>query len=447
MRKVILLLLLLSTTIFSEDSKKKADVKSIDKERKETLLYGIDQEVKELIDTLKKDKIGGFDKEIITLLESSYDDTVKTIIFEYLTVMEISHGENEALKIFEAIEYEDEYSNNYAGAAISYLSRIKSQKAIDKIPDVINSENKVVVRALLKLIGENRVTAQEDLLLEMLDDDDTDDQIYLEVIKTLGKIKSQKALDILIPIADDKDEETTVRNAACFSLGEIGDDKAIDVLKRCLGDRSNYLLRKSALEALGKFETEEMNSILIDALRDPHWQIRYSACRSLGERKAKEAFPILKYKALKDPETKIKKEAFKAIGEINTQESRAFLKEVFISDSYKDSSRMTAIEKLIEHNLNWIISDLEKYYKENHMKKVKPILDYSMKLLSKADSNKLSGLYSLMLENENYMYRIHAIQGIRFNKMTSFKDRLKELSENDKSSSVKKYALAALEDL
>lgn len=444
MKKVILLLLLFVTVFVSSQEK---ELKSIDKERKETLLYGIDQEVKDLIATLTQEKIDGFTEEITTLLQTSYDDTIKIAAFEYFYTMDIKNGEDEALKIFDAIEYEDEYSNNYAKSAIKYLSKIKSKEAIERIPDILKSENKIVISSALKLIGENQLTAQEDTLLQMLDNDETDDQIYLEVIRTLGKIKSIKSLDLLIPIADDKDEETTVRNAACFSLGEIGDSSAIDVLKRCLGDRTNYLLRKSALEALGKFENADMNNILIDALRDTHWQIRYTACRSLGKRKVKEAFKILRYKALKDPEAKIRKEAFRSIGEINSQECKDFLKEVFTTDTYKDSARMASIEKLVEHNIEWIIPDIEKFYKENYQKKVKPILDYTLKLVSKSESNKNSKLYDLMLSDEKYLYRVYAIQGIRLNKMSSFKDRLKDLSENDKNNSVKKYALSALEDL
>ncbi len=265
---LLLFLIILCGMSFSEEK-----IISIDQERKDKLLYGIDSEVKELIALFTKEKISGFDVELNSMLNSTFDDEMKIIILEYFILMEINSGEETALKIYEAIEYEDEYSDKYAKVAIKYLSNIKSSAAIEGIPVVLQSENEAVLISILKLIGENELIKHEEHLLQMLDDDEIEDQIYLEVIKTLGKVKSKKALELLIPIADDVDEETTIRNAVCFSLGEIGDKKAIPVLKRCLGDQKNYLLRKSALDALGKFETSEMEDILISALRDNHWQL------------------------------------------------------------------------------------------------------------------------------------------------------------------------------
>ncbi|OQY36413.1 MAG: hypothetical protein B6229_10120 [Spirochaetaceae bacterium 4572_7] len=297
------------------------------------------------------------------------------------------------------------------------------------------------------MIGENKVKEEESRLLEMLEDEETNDQTYLRVIKTLGEIESKKALELLIPIVDDKDEETSIRMAVCFSLGEIGDDSAIPVLKRALGERTNFLLRKSALEALAKFDKFNLNDTLIESLKDPQWQIRMSACRSLGERKVEKAFPILKYKALKDPEAKIKKEALKAIGEINSDECREFLKDVYTKDTYTDNARLVAIEKLIEHNVDWIFPSIEELYKSDHEEKRKPLLDYTLKLLSTKEYNYGTDLYKKMLDSENYLYRIYAIKGIRLNNYTEFTDKVTELSENDKNKSVKKHALSTLEDL
>lgn len=430
-----------------EKKEEKVKLKSIDEERKETLLYGIDQEVKELLGILKKDEVSGFTPELVKLLESAFDEEIKIGILDYFIVMDIDAGEKEAIKIYDAIEYEDDYTDTYAQKSLEYLSKIGSKEAIERVPDILLSENEVVLKSALKLIGENEVTQLEDKLLEMLEDDETDDQVYLEVIRTLGGIKSIKALDTLIPIADDEDEETTVRNAVCYSLGEIGDDKAIPVLKRCLSDRKNYLLRRSALAALGKFESADMNSILIESLRDPHWRIRYEACKSLGKRKVKEAFPILKYKALKDPESKIKNEALKAIGDINTNECKDFLKEIFIEDSYPDSAKVVAIEKLIEHNVSWIFPEIEKLYEKDHKKNRKAVLDASIKYLTKKEFSGASSLYGRMLDHESYLYKIYAIKGLRLNNISSYNSKLKELSEKDKNKGVKKHALSALDEL
>ncbi|MGL1891945.1 MAG: HEAT repeat domain-containing protein [Spirochaetaceae bacterium] len=452
MRKLLLLILcLIGMNIFSatvdDKTNDKEKIKSIDNERSDTLKYGIDSEVKELIATLTKDEISGYDDELTEVLENAFDESIKVSILEYFILMDIPNGESDTIKIYDAIEYEDEYDNLYASTAIKYLSKIKSKEAIKRVPDILENESSTILVAALKLIGENKLIKLEDKLLEMLDDDGTDDNIYLEVIKTLGKIKSSKALEQLIPIADDTDEETTVRNAVCFSLGEIADPEAIPVLKRCLGDQKNYLLRKSALEALGKFAGPEMDDILITSLKDNNWQIRFAACKSLAERKVVKAFHILKYKALNDPEQKIKKQAFITIGDINSNECREFLKEVYTEKSYKDIEKVIAIDKLIEHNVDWIFPTIEEFYNEKNKEKRKPILDATLKFLSKREYKYATDLYKKMLDHENYIYKIYAIQGIRLNNYSEHKEQIQALYDTDKNKNVKKHALSAIEEL
>lgn len=438
-------------SLFSSDDKKEENeeekITSIKEDRREVLLYGIDLEVKELISKLTKEKIDGFDNELKSLLESTYDETIKIAILEYFKVMEIGAGEDEALLIFDSIEYEDEYTTKYAQVTISYLSEINSPEAIKRSKSLLDLEKNEIVIAALKLLGDNQVTDVEDKLITMLNEDETDDFIYLEVIKTLGKIKSNKAIEELIPIADDEDEETTVRNAVCFSLGEIGDPQAIDVLKRCFGDRTNFLLRKSALEALGKFEIDEMDSILISGLRDPIWQIRDAAAKKLGERQSEVAIDILKYKSKKDPEVKIRKSAIRALGDINSKESKEYLKELYLDKKSADSSKIIAIDKLIEHDVNWILPTIKEEYTKVIDKKRKPVMDNTIKFLSKKEFSGGEDFFSELLNSENYLYRVYAIQGIKLNSYKKFKDQIETMSKEDKNKNVKKQALSALEEL
>lgn len=452
MRKAAILLFLISMPILllNSEDKESEDEKltSLKSDRRETLLYGIDSEVKELVAKLKKDKIEGFDKELKEILETTYDDTLKIDILDYFYTVESNSGVDEAIKIFDSIEYEDEYSLKYAQKAISYLSKLKSEEAISRSGDLLGNEKEEIRLSILKLIGENRVKSLEDRLIEILDSDETEDQVYLQTIKTLGQIKSTKSLDNLIEIADDSDEETTVRNAACFSIGEINDPKGIDVLKRCFGDNTNFLLRRSALEALGKFDLEEMDDILIEGLkRDPNWQIRYSAAKSLGERKSEGAIEVLYYKARKDPEAKIKKASIKALGEINSSRSRDLLKEIYLDKDSAESLKIASVEVLIEHNSDWIFPTIKEEYIKVIDEKRKPVMDNAIKFLSKQEFSEAPAFWTELLDSENYLYRIYAIEGIRKNSLSQYKDKLETISKEDKNKNVKKRALSALEEL
>lgn len=446
MRKVVIFLsvLILFTQGFSEEDE---NITSLKSDRRETLLYGIDSEVKELIAKLTKDSIEGFDTELKSILETTSDDTLKIAILDYFYKVDSKSGEDTAIKIYDAIEYEDEYSIKYAQKALSYLSKIKSKEAIDRAGDLLSSEKEDILISVLKLVGENRVISLEDRIIELLNSDETEDQVFLQTIRTLGQIKSLKSLDDLIEIADDEDEETTVRNAACFSLGEIKDPKGIDVLKRCFGDSSNFLLQRSALEALSKFELAEMDDLLVEGLRSNHWQIRYSAAKSLGERKSSTAIDVLYYKARKDPEVKIKKAAIKALGEINSAKTKDLLKEIFTTKKNSDALKIAAIEALIEHDTDWIFPIIKEEYIKKIDEKRKPVIDNAIKFLSKAEFSKASSFWGELLDSENYLYRIYAIEGIRYNSLNEHKDRLKTISEEDKNKSVKKRALSVIEEM
>ncbi|MBN2618722.1 MAG: HEAT repeat domain-containing protein [Spirochaetales bacterium] len=437
---VILLILLNCNNLFSEE-------KTITQERKETLLYGIDTQIKELLTQFKKEKTEGFEEELLTILNTTYDESIKSMIFDLFIDLEIKSGEMEALKIIDAIEYEEDFNDSYAIACLNYLSEINSEKAIQKVEFLLDNDNKSVISSTLKLIGNNKVKKTEDTLLNMLDKDDTDDTLYVLIIKTLGEIESQKALEKFTPILNDEDEETSVRTAVCYSLGEIGDPKSIPVLKNALQNRTNYLLRKSALEALTKFTFVELDDILIATLKDNQWQLREAAIKSLGERKVEKAFEILKYKANNDPEAKIKKSALQAIGDINSDECRDYLKEIFLDDKAPESSRLVASDKLIEHNVDWIYPSLENMFNEKNGEKKKPVLDYTLKLFSEKKYNYGSNLLVKLLNHENFVYQIYGIKGIGLNKFTEHKEKIKELSENSKNNSVKKNALTVLETL
>ncbi len=151
--------------------------------------------------------------------------------------------------------------------------------------------------------------------------------------------------------------------------------------------------------------------------------------------------------SLHDPEVKINKQAFDAIGEIDSEECREFLKAVFTEDSYKDGQKVLAIEKLVEHNVDWIFPSIETLYNEKHLEKRKPLLDATLKFLSEKEYKYASDLYGKMLGHENYLYKLLAIKGIRLNKYSEHKEQIETLSENDKNKNVKKHALSALEEL
>lgn len=438
-------LIILTFSLSAEEDKE--TLKSIDEERRETLLYGIDSEILEVLTTITKDKSEGFEKELLSIIKESLDPDVKEAAVKYFMTMEDDSAVKAVIPLLEDVEYEEEYDLDYVKTVMNYLGDMKSEEAIPYAMIFLENDNNAVVISSLKLLGKNKHAKAGEKLLTMLEEDDLSADVYVAVIDTLGEVGNKKAVDKLIELAGDEDEETTVRNHASASLGKIGDEKALAVLKSNMTDKSSALIRMSAMEALSQFDVEETDQILMNALKDSYWRIRLMACKSLAERKTEEAFPALRYKAEKDPENRIREAAVKAIGDIDSKECRNYLMESFKNEKSSSTLRYWSMKKLIELNIDLILPEIEKMYEEKSEDEKYKFLEVVLKEVSAAEHSGLNDLYEKMLKHENYIFRLYAVKGIRKNRFTRFKETLKIMSEEDENRNVKKFALSALEDL
>jgi HEAT repeat protein len=105
----------------------------------------------------------------------------------------------------------------------------------------------------------------------------TSARIRWKAAKVLGNLKNEVAIDsLLISLAD---ENSTVRFQSAEALGKFDSRYVMPVLSPLLKDDPN--IREAAVRVLGYLEDEAAVTMLLDALNDSEWNVRYCACQSL----------------------------------------------------------------------------------------------------------------------------------------------------------------------
>ncbi len=426
----------------ADEKKAEEQLKSLDEDRRDTLLYGIDSEVTELIDKLTSEKDSKFTPEISEIYSAALNPSIISSCVNYFITVEFDGAGEKSRDIIS--NFEDE-NNNSLSAALRYVSTYPDEESEDIIINLVDNENKLLASAAITALGKCGTEKSADTLLDYLEDDDFPEELKPTIIKALGEMKSEISVDILIEILDDIDEEKSWRWNACEALGKIGDPEALPSIKEALLDKDTYL-RSFAVKALSSYEGSDIEKTLIQSLRDSFWRVRVSAAEALGERKTKEAVDILIYKAEKDPEANVKKAAVKALGEIGTKESFEFLREAFGSSSTSAGIRALCAQTVIEKDLSASLDTVKKVFAEEYEKETSPILGHVCNFLSKQENSGLKDLYLRMLDHNDVAIKIYGIKGIELNGFKDLKEKLEAITESAGNNAVKKNALSVLEE-
>ncbi|MEW5818037.1 MAG: HEAT repeat domain-containing protein, partial [Spirochaetota bacterium] len=375
------------TKIYSEGNDTDQDlVRSITEERKETLLFGIDSEIVDVIKKMTEEKTLYLKKEILNLFSTSLNTEVLKAVLDYLSTIKSRDAEDAAIKVLEDYGDYKDTDPKLIIASIQYLSEGKNEKAFDAISKLISNENESIAKAAIKAVGKSGNEKYVEALIEHMHETDFPQSLKPEIILALGEIGSKKATNLLTDILKNETEEPVWRRYACDSLGKIGDPSSIDVLKKAYtgGDVN---LRAYAIYALSHFLSDDVENTLIDALKDSNLKVRISAARGLGEKRSEKAVPILIYKANKDPELNVQQEAVFALGKIGSSDAFDVLREIYSTELKNLNLRSAALDMLIQYDLINSLDTLRKVIKKELEKKKSQILDYTAKQLSTTESD------------------------------------------------------------
>ena len=231
-----------------------AALKETEARRRDTLKYGIESEIFDLLDDLKADKDGSYNADILELFGSSKSVKLRSAILDFWSTLEWKGGEAGALDI---VETRDGQDPAIVASALAYLSQIRSKKALGFAKDLLKEGDKKILPSLLKLLGRAGGLPEEELLLGYLDNDDATEDLKQSAIRALGDFGSAKASERLMKIVEDSQGSKTTRMLACEALGKIGQVGAVKSLV-IAANGEDVNVRASAIGALGNFNLPEV---------------------------------------------------------------------------------------------------------------------------------------------------------------------------------------------
>ena len=445
MRRLILLSIVLFITlppgISGENDLEKEEIRPITEDWKETLLYGIDSEIMQVIEAIKDTGEHSLDKELLSTLKESVNSKVQRSILEYFSQAEYKGAEDTALSL---LSDEDIENTELIISLIHYLSSIDSAKSCRTLINFIENEDQSVVRAAINALGKTGDTGIGALLLDKLEDRDFSERLKADIILALGELNYGKATEALISIANNRDEERIRRMYACTALGKIGDSKAVPILRSLFSEKDS-LIKMYAASALSSFDMNEVQDLLIQGLKDSNVKVRIASAKALAHRDAKKAVKILIYKAKNDPEKQLRIQAIKTLGEIGTKEACNFLRDLYQDRKVSLLYREIALTTLAENDLRASIKVINRVMDEEWNNKDQKVLEFTGKKLSQVQDNGLKSIFTTYLESKNISLRIYGIRGIALNGFTDLRGKIKRVSEEDPHPAVRKVALSALE--
>ncbi|GEM_PF-1979758 len=440
-------------TVYSEQSgnmeKKKDEKENQLKEWRDTLKYGIDTEVLDVIRKIKESKETALDKDMLSVLEETVNSDVRKAIIEIFSERKNLAAYGTVVGILQDF---DEETDDLLIASLNYIKSVSGKIKKEKLGDlreilreIVENGNKNIAPLAVKTIASVGDKEVEDFLLEKYGADDTPQSLKNAIVLGLGQMKSTKALPTIIKAAEDTDNPRILRMYACEALGNIGDRSAIKTLKKILTEK-DALLRVYAASAISKFQQdEETIKLLMNGLRDSNWRVRVQCAKALGDGKAKEAVDILEYKVLHDPVKQVRKESVSALGKIGTKGSFAFLREVFENSKRDEYTRLQALGVLVRSDFKNSIDVIKKVIRNSDRRAYKKFLENIAKTVSQQKNGASKELLRLLLNDTDPVIRIYAMRGIKLNSFTDMKALIKRISENDESDIVKREASRILE--
>ncbi len=426
----------------SSDSEKESDIREL---RENTILYGIQSQVYELIVQLKEEENDRYNKLLTDLYRKTGNDSLRTGILDMFTSQR-----EDALAVYahEQIQEYEDLSPQLVLALIAYLTEFQDPNITETFFTLIEARDLETASRAIQAIGKSEQEENGSRLLELTENEDFREQLQPAVIHALGQLKYTEAVTYLSQIAEDEDQSNSLRWRACEALGKIGGEQGLSTIRKLINAEDSYL-RAYAVGALRGFESGDTYDILVDALRDDFWRVRVQALEALGERGDSRALGVLAYKVHHDPDVRnVRLAALKAIGSIGTKKGYDILRDLYTDQKVSLILRSEAVKILVEKSLSASMKSIEEVIEEEWGKENSRILDYTCKQLSLTESNALVGIFEKMLAHpKSINIQIYGLRGIRLNSFGSLKAEVEKMTSAPYARSVRQLAESVLSEL
>jgi len=414
----------------------------IDK-RINTIYYGIETQVIELLTTLRSEKNDEYMNDLIDAYDRSTSPKLRGAILDFFADRKYGGAEEKASLM---VRDRDANADSLVAAAFSYLLAIKSKSALEYAVTILEDEEKKYFQAAIKTLGAVGSDAEAEMLRKTYDSEQADVTIKESIILALGTMKSTSSFDMISSILSTDESTKTQRMYACSALGELGDVRAVSVLVNA-SQSSDPNVRAYAIAALGKYSEEQAMAAVREGLRDSHVLVRLEAAKAAGASMDKDAIPFLEFKASYDPEKSVREASINGLAAIGGTRVDDYLTGLFSDSKMALQYRSVALGAVVATGgFDARQKALEAFQAAQTLKDRALFTAYAKAVLA-VDEPATEPFARLLLSDKDFSMRLGAIAWIDRNKAKTLVDAIRELSVGDTNDAVKKRAALALERL
>ena len=434
-------------SLVAQDTEQVEAARSLLDERRDVLEFGIDSEIIELLPALEAQREDRLHEEIAEVFGFTLNTELRTKVLSFFRAMEHDALQDEVIQLLE--NFRDE-PRDLILEALRYTESVMQDppdRVFAALDEISRSNLPRLAPTAIRVTGAVGSEPEVRLLLALLDDDLSNNEVRGAAILALGALGHADAVESLMAILEDSTESDTLRHYSADSLGKIGDPRALPAIRSALtgGDAA---MRAYAVHALSNFPGEEdVRRLLTAALRDSNSQVRTFALRGLANAKAGEAFNAVRYRAERDPDQRVRIEAYKTLATFGSTEAFDFLRERYETPTLSFELRSAALTQLVEHDLPGSIESIQKVIAAEWDKRNSRILDHTARSLSILDTNQLNELYVSFLDHPDITMQLYGIRAVGRNRITSQRDRLETIAEDAPNQALRRTARAALESM
>jgi HEAT repeat protein len=411
---------------------------------RQTLLYGIDSQVLDVIRGLQSSHDSGYTKELARILSEQRSVEVQKAVLALFLDQKVKDGEASAKTVLSGWQ---DAQQDLLISCIQYLAAISASGLPAVLAPLVDSGDNTIAVTTIQALGKVGDASSVALLLGKLKSTEYPDARKSEIVLALGARKDPTAVDALVAIAKNTDEDKVRRMYAADALGKIGDARAVPVLKAMFGEK-DALIRLYAASALAQFSLDEAMPFLVQGLRDENWKLREQSAKALGRQlspgQTGAVVPVLIYKSCYDPVSQVRVASVQALGAIGGGEAMRALAELYAGSDRSLDSREAALVVLVDKDLSMSLGPIRKVLGEEAGSFDQRTLESTAKVLSTAKGAELREFYVKFLESKDPVVRSYGARGIAANHLSDLRDKLKAMSEGDPNPGTRREAQIAL---
>jgi HEAT repeat protein len=421
-----------------------ADSADVSERIRQTLLYGIDSQVLDVIQGLQSSHDSRYTKELVQILSEQRSVSVQKAVLGLFLDQKVKEGEERAKTILTG--WQDAQADLLI-PSVQYLAAIGASGLPAALAPLVDSGDNAVAITSIQALGKVGDASSVTLLLGRLKSPDYPDSRKSEIVLALGARKDPSAVDALLAVARNTEEDKVRRMYAADALGKIGDAKAVPILKAMFGEQ-DALIRLYAASALAQFSLDDAMPFLLQGLKDENWKLREQSAKALGRQlspgQSGSVVPVLVYKARYDPVSQVRVASVQALGAIGGDSAMRALAELYGSSDKPLDSREAALGVLVDKALPMSTGPIRKVLGDEWTSFDQRVVESTAKVLSTATGAELREFYVRFLESADPVVRSYGARGIAGNHLADLRDRLKAISEKDPNPGTRREAEIAL---